>query len=75
MKYLILIILFSNVMAYEVHEVDDMVIEMPVKDIVRAICKKTPFVKTSRCVKKKLKCINKDYAHGAELEDAIFDCF
>lgn len=55
--------------------VADLPLDVTVMDVVKSVCKKTPFTRTKKCIKKKMKCINKDYQHGEELEQAVFDCF
>lgn len=68
----ILTTLFTFVM---ITNVADMPLNVTVMDVVESVCKKTPFTSTKKCVKKKMKCINTDYQHGEELEQAVFDCF
>lgn len=76
MKELLLVLLFvvSSAFAYQIYDVVNDTVEFTVGEIVETVCDKLPATNNKKCYKKKMKCINKDFSHGAELKNAIIDC-
>ena len=70
-KTIIIFLISFNIFA----SIEDMKLDLTVLELVSMVCSKIPLTSTRKCVDKKMKCINRAYGAGLDVEKAVYACF